>query len=167
MTLGKWRRTGLCAGFAVAAPILACGGGEPSGTGTPGTACPSERAATECERVTWPRLTIAFGDAGAKALFYAFVVDGQIVRQSARCVDGHGASSSFHCDLPFFAYPAMTPLVRLEVAASEGGPVLLSREIPLKPFNYCGNGVAQMVVSAGDAGLPTASDVTYLDICSL
>lgn len=163
---GGWR-TGLSAAFAVAATSLACGEREPpTGSGTQ-AACPTERAATECERVTWPRLVVAFGDSGARALSYAFVVDGALVRQSAMCIDGHGASSSLHCDLPFFSYPAMTPLIRLEVAATEGGPILLSRDIALKPFNYCGNGVAQIVVSMADAGVPTAGEVTYIDICSL
>ena len=46
-----------------------------------------------------------------------------------------------------------------------GGAVVLSREITLMPFNYCGNGIAQVIASTGDGGMPSFGDVTYVTAC--
>jgi hypothetical protein len=145
--------------FAIAHSIASC---RPDTEATCGTAT----AATMCESARWPRLAVAFGDLGARSLSYTFVVDGQVFAGNSSCPQGHGESTAFHCDVQFESYPAQRPLVRMDVRGAGGGPVLLSVDIPLKPFNYCGDQMAQVVVAAGDAGQPTASSVSYLDVCS-
>ncbi len=147
--------------FAVAPSIGACKA-DTSGEVT----CGGASAPTTCERARWPRLAVGFGDLGARSLSYAFVVDGQVFAGNPYCPVDHGESAAFRCDVQFESYPAQHPLVRVDVGAADGGPVLLSVDVPLQPFNYCGSGMAYVVVTAGDAGQPTASAVSYLDVCS-
>jgi hypothetical protein len=132
------------------------------------TKCGTAEAATRCQSVRWPRLAVAFGSPEAASLSYAFVVDGKAfdVHREA-CRGGYGESSAVHCDIGFEGLPAQHSEGRLDVGAPDGGPVLLSIDISLQAFNYCGNGMAQIVVSASDGGAPIASAITYLDACAL
>jgi len=115
---------------------------------------------------------VAFGDVEAASLDYAFVVDGRVFPLLPNaCVGGPGGgldeSSAVHCNLGFEGAPAQSQNGRLEVRLGEAGTAALSVDIAFHAFNYCGDGMAQIVVSAGDAGLPTATAVTYVDACSL
>jgi len=148
---------------ALTAIVISCSATDHGGDDT---RCGTAEAATRCQSSLWPRLAVAFGDIGAASLSYAFVVDGKAVNlQLAACRGEVGESSAVHCDVGFDAYPAQRPQGRLEVGGADGGPVQLSVDIALQPFNYCGNGMAQIVISTGDGGMPTASAVTYLDAC--
>jgi hypothetical protein len=42
-----------------------------------------------------------------------------------------------------------------------------SLKVPLRPFNYCGDGIAQVVVTSPDAGGPLFAPVTYVNACGL
>jgi hypothetical protein len=137
----------------------------PPSTATPPSACGTPNASSKCESVTWPRISITFGDADARNLTYSFRTnDGMTFSDRNSCWAGYGESTNLHCDLAFYAGTTDT-VVTVQISRGDGGAPLLSRDIPLTPFNYCGKGIAQVVVTIGDAGLPAVSEVQYLDAC--
>jgi hypothetical protein len=142
---------------AVLFTLLACQGRDTS------ESCGTPSAPSHCESTTWPRLVIAFGDPSAAAFAYSVHDDsGAVFSQRNECP---GGSTTLRCDIGFYSNPVVKPVMTLRIADGDGGAVLVSRDIALTPFNYCGNGVAQVVVVAGDAGLPQVSDVQYVDAC--
>jgi hypothetical protein len=133
----------------------------PSSSGACGT--PNENS--RCETVTWPRIAIAFGDTTAAGFSYVFHADdGFMSAERGPCPSGYGESSTLHCDIAFYASPNERG-VTVEISDAEGGPVLFSRAIPLTAFNYCGNGIAQVIATTSDAGGPDLSSVKYVNAC--
>ena len=126
------------------------------------SACGTPSANSRCETTTWPRLVIAFADPSAAAFGYS-LRDGTGSLQSERnqCPSG----SSLDCDLGFYGYPSEKLDVTILVTVDDGGTVLTTRDVLLKPFNYCGVGVAQVVASTDDAGMPQLSAVDYANAC--
>jgi hypothetical protein len=116
--------------------------------------------------VTWPRLSVAFGDHAAAAFRYSFHADDGIASSDpGPCPGpGYGGSLAIHCDDGFYGN-SQERVVTLQVSNADGGQILLSRDIPLTPFNYCGNGIAQVVATTGDAGMPELSAAQYLNAC--
>lgn len=157
----------------VLALLLAChgaatdgGGGEPLDAPSTGddAACGTPTAKSQCNTVVWPRIAIVFGDRGAAGLSYLFRSDdGTTSRGEGPCDGLRSASSGFHCDMPYYA-GTTARVVTVDVSLP-GGAVVLSREITLMPFNYCGNGIAQVIASTGDGGMPSFGDVTYVTAC--
>lgn len=127
--------------------------------------CGTANAATKCESVTWPRLIVSFGDEGARALTYAVTTDDGLTfsDQYSPCPGGYGESTAFVCDLGYYA-GTNEKTFTLHVSRADSGPALLSRDIPLTSFNYCGRGVAYVVVTTA-ADTAVISDVRYISVC--
>lgn len=131
--------------------------------------CGTPEARTKCESVTWPRLIVAFGDEGARALEYSVTTDDglRFDDEYLPCPSGYGESSGFRCDLGYYG-SAKQMRFTLHIAAEKDGSLLISREIPLTEFNYCGRGVAYVIVTTSDAGRadpPALSEVRYISVC--
>jgi hypothetical protein len=160
---GAIARGGLA--LAVLAGGLSCGdartGPDESDAGAT-SACGTPNASTACESTTWPRLVIAFADPAAASFAYSFRDgSGAVSSERNECPSG----SSLRCDLGFYGDPSESLDVTILVGPADGGPALSSDDVRLEPFNYCGNGVAQVYASTDDAGMPTLSEVQYVDAC--
>lgn len=143
------------------------GGSEDTSGDEGASTCGSSNASSRCESVTWPRLVVAFGDSYAASFSYVFQADdGLTFSDRNMCPGGYGESTALHCDDAFYGNPN-EKLITLRVSKGDAGPILLSRDIPLTPFNYCGNGIAEVVATTSDAGMPELSAVQYVDACSL
>jgi hypothetical protein len=118
-----------------------------------------------CEQQVWPRLMIAYGDSWASTLTYTVTTDdGFTWTNSTNCVDTATYAPLIHCDQGYDGDPQQT-LYTLTILG-EGG-VLDTVQIPLTPFNYCGKGMAYVIVSASDAGPSPVVDVSYISPCDL
>jgi hypothetical protein len=143
------------------ASLILLVGCTPSSSG----ACGTPSANSLCETVTWPRVAIAFGDAPAAGFSYVFRADdGFTSAERAPCPGGYGESQALRCDIGFYANPNER-VVTVTISDADGGSVLLSRAIPLTAFNYCGNGIAQVVATISDAGGLDLSNVQYVNAC--
>jgi hypothetical protein len=69
----------------------------------------------------------------------------------AICPAGYGESEAFQCDMAYFGTPEQKTFT-LMVAADATSPPLISKEIPLTDFNYCGKGAAHVIVTTSDGG---------------
>jgi hypothetical protein len=114
--------------------------------------------------VTWPRLAIAFGDEGAAKIAYTFVrSDGRrSTSEDASCLRGYGESPNLHCDLGVFATAAETSITITAESASPSSVI-----VSLAPFNYCGDQIAQVVVTTSEGGKVEFGQVVYVDACGL
>lgn len=120
-----------------------------------------------CESELWPRLAVVFGNPAAAGLTYTFTTNKGISTWTPEkpdvgfCPAGYGESAAYHCDIGFEASRSDT-LVTVTV---EGWPEA-SVDVPLEPFNYCGNGMAELTVSTDDAGV-SFDPVHYVNVCGL
>ncbi len=118
---------------------------------------------SHCESTLWPRLAIVFGDAEAAKISYTFTFPDRTFTWTPEkpdvgfCPAGYGESAAYHCDIGIDTYPAQALLVTVAV---EGASV----DVALKPFNYCGIGMAELRVSV-DHGAVSFSPVQYVDVC--
>jgi hypothetical protein len=150
--------------FAAAAALgtlASCGGSQMNANG-------DNCGESFCESMTWPRIAVVFGDSAAASLSYFFTASDIGTMAGNGCPgDGPGQlgeSSTFRCDTSFFGNPNETSVV-VRVMASDAGPTLASRAVPLTSFNYCGAGVAEVVVTVSDAGAVEIGAPTYADSC--
>jgi hypothetical protein len=95
---------------------------------------------------------------------YTFRADDGFTSDANQCPTAPGESSTVHCDIAFYASPAERA-VDIEIRASDAGPVIASRTVTLMPFNRCGAGMAQVLVTSDDGGVPSISGLTYVDAC--
>ena len=129
--------------------------------------CGTSSANSMCESVTWPRIAVAFGDSSAATFSYVFDADDGFASSDRNpCPSGYGESTALHCDIAFFANPNERA-VSLSIAGADGGAVLLARDISLMPFSNCGVGIAQVVATTTDAGMPELSAVQYVTACGM
>ena len=105
---------------------------------------------------------IAFGDASAATFSYSLRdAAGVVYSQRNSCPSG----STIRCDIGFYGYPAESLEVTVLVAVGDGGAVVLTRTVVLKPFNYCGDGITQIFATTSDGGMPQLGDVKYVSAC--
>ena len=130
-----------------------------------GDQCGTANASSHCKSTTWPRVVIGFGDPSAAEFSYEFQFDDGF-NTSVRNECPSGGSTDLRCDLAVYGDPAET-VATIHVSQSEGGAVLLSRVVQLRPFNYCGDGIAQLIATTGDAGTPELSAVQYVTACGM
>ncbi|MEO8798188.1 MAG: hypothetical protein ABI551_09905 [Polyangiaceae bacterium] len=157
--------------MALSAAILACGhtsSSEPAnadgGSGSDAS-CGTPGASSRCTSIVWPRLVVSFGDPIAASWSYSEQqADGTFGPNP--CPQGYGESDALHCDLGFFGYPGLTEMT-LQVATEEGGPAVATKKLELTPFNYCGDDIEHVVVSASDGGVPVIADPTIVSACGL
>jgi hypothetical protein len=132
--------------------------------GNDAAACGTSSANSLCQSVTWPRVAVAFGDPASANLSYTFTANDGVTSGGGPCPSGYGESTALHCDIGFYGNPSET-VVTVQVGSDEAGPPALSRSITLDPFNSCGNGIAQIVSTVNDAGVPELSAVQYINAC--
>ena len=124
---------------------------------------------SHCESTLWPRLAVVFGNPAAGTLTYTFVTnDGTWTWTSKKpdigfCPVGYGESAAYHCDIGFDVDPYQT-----EVTMTVQGATVpaASIHVPLAPFNYCGNGTAEVIVSV-DQGNVSFDAIHYVNACGL
>jgi hypothetical protein len=108
---------------------------------------------------------VSFGDDGARALVYsARTDDGMEFDGPSMCPEGYGESESFRCDIGYFGSPGQKTFT-LKIAKDATSAPLISKEIQLTEFNYCGKGVAHVIITTGEGAMPSVSDVRYISVC--
>lgn len=116
-----------------------------------------------CEQRTWPRLIITLSpdDGSANVIFRARYGDG-VEREAVRggCPYGFG---SINCSYSFFG-DSVTHELTVEAVAN--GEIVVGPTVPLRQFNYCGVGVANLVVQVADAGSLVFRDPVYVSPCN-
>ena len=149
-------------------PLLACVGSRtspPDDTAsiTDGGVAPA-CGTSHCESTLWPRLAVVFGDAEAASLSYTFTFPDRTLTWTPDapydvgfCPAGYGESSAYRCDIGIDTSPVQALLVTVTVRGA-------SIDIPLQPFNYCGIGMAELVVSV-DHGSVSFGPVRYVNPC--
>lgn len=127
--------------------------------------CGTSGARSKCESVVWPRLVLSFGDEGARALVYSVTTDdGMQFDGPSPCPAGYGESEAFRCDIGYFGN-AEQKVFTLRVAKDATSAAIIVKEIELTEFNYCGRGVAHVIVTTNEAAMPSVSDVRYISVC--
>jgi hypothetical protein len=129
------------------------------------TSCGTTNAASECEAAGWPRVAIAFGNPEAAAFTFIFRADdGFVGTEAGPCPVVSGMSSNMHCDVGFDGNPHESRVI-VEVHSGDAGDAVVTRDVALTPFNYCGRAMVQLLVSTDALGAPTLSDEGNVDAC--
>ncbi len=154
--------------FALAVVALAAACSHSRFSSDPTVDCGEPGASNECRAATQPRLIVSFGDAHAASFTYTAIVDGaddDVTEAANVCLNPELDDPGLRCDASFYAIPA-SKQITLMVGFGEAGPPLATRVIALTPFNYCGDGAAQVVVTTSNDGTPVIAAPTFRDICS-
>ena len=118
-----------------------------------------------CEQRTWPRLVITLSPAGtASAALGVSGREGDGIVWDA-LADGCPIPTSFDCTYVFFGNDITRRIPTIHLIISKAGQSLGERDIPLRPFNYCGIDVAHVVVEVGDGGSIKIGDPQYVSPC--
>ena len=153
--MGRFARTTGMLLFVTSQCWTGCSGPKPGRTSGCGTSA--------CEQRTWPRLIVTVSGDTTGVDIKASYADG-VLREGLMDGCPSGYSDTLDCTFVFFG-DAMTSVMKLVVftAGNEAG----SRDVMLTPFNYCGNGVAHVVVDLTDAGAPVVREPEYINACSV
>lgn len=116
-----------------------------------------------CRSYTWPRVVIELSDPGAWKYQYAWRANDGLTGYAGAC-NGLIATSAFVCNLGIGG-DAVESQVTVFVVPEQGDDVLASLDVPLNSFNTEGDGVAVLVVTTNDAGLPVLSGPHYVNAC--
>lgn len=126
--------------------------------------CSGGSSAPDCRSYIWPRVVIEFGDTGAESFEYAWRADDGLTGYAGAC-NSLGATTAFQCSVAIGGNAAEQDIT-VFVVSGDGGDVILTRDVPLTPFNTMGAGVALLVATTSDAGAPELSEPQYVDACS-
>ena len=132
-----------------------CSGTKPRGA----SAC----GVSACEQRTWPRLIVTLSSDLTDVDIKASYADG-VVREGIMDGCPSGYASTLDCTFAFYG-DAMTSAMKISVFTA--GKLVGSRDVTLTPFNYCGNGVAHVIVELSDAGAPVIRDPEYINACGI
>lgn len=129
---------------------------------------------SSCESTTWPRLVIALADerptdrdAGAGSLpvvSITAVFDGKEYQPG---LTGGGCPNGVDvitCSDSFYGHPG---LQQMELRVSIAPLPAISRLVPLRAFNYCGNNLAYVHVSVAADAKVTIGDIEYVSPCRI
>lgn len=120
--------------------------------------------ASMCHQGPWPRLVVLFGDPVAASWSYSVLQNGEPFSASP-CLKSE-ENPDYHCDVAFYGHPGLTTMT-LQITVEEGGPTAASSVVQLRPFNYCGDDIAEVTVSSSDGGEPVLSEPAFENACGI
>jgi hypothetical protein len=121
-------------------------------------------AQSGCKSYDWPRVVIEFGDPGGWNYRYAWRADDGLTGFAGAC-NALTSTPAFQCNLAIGGDAAEENIAVFVVPDDAQTDVIGTVDVPLMSYNTTGTGIALLVVTTTDGGLPVVTGPQYVNAC--